>query len=201
MHITWHGFSCVKLQTQQGTLLLNPFQDSGSLSMPKLKVDIVASSDPNNDQCNNFERLQGEPFVISGPGEYEVKDFFVYGLPNSNGQTVYMIESEGMRIGYPGIAAHALSDETVKFLEGVDLLFLPVTGGTAATRATLISELEPRVIIPVQYATGKTTSALDPIDAFLKEMGVKNITPEKKVILKVRDLPAEETQITILDIA
>ncbi|MBT3539161.1 hypothetical protein HN481_03475 [Candidatus Parcubacteria bacterium] len=38
-----------------------------------------------------------------------------------------------------------------------------------------------------------------PVDSFLKEIGSKNNEPEKKVILKKRDLPQEETEVIVLE--
>lgn len=203
MHIYWHGFSCVKLETGTASLLINPYQDSVGLTMPKLKVDIVVSTDMENVECNNIDRLQGGPKQILGPGEYEIKDVFVYGVPHGK-KTLYMVEAEGLKLAHLDAVTEDLSDAQLELLEGVDVIFLPISGTVTKNLSTVVSQIEPRVIIPIQYAPAglKTKAALDTIDAFAKEMGVKpNGDTEKKIIIKQKDLPVGEMQIKILGIA
>jgi L-ascorbate metabolism protein UlaG (beta-lactamase superfamily) len=198
MHITWHGLSCIKLQTQDALLLINPYQDSVGISMPKLKVDILLSSNMADDQCNNLDRLQGEPFLITTPGEYEVKNMFVYGTPDEARGTLFMVEAEGIKVGHLGTSPLPLTSEQLELFEGVDVLFLPLSGGEEKQRAELVSQIEPRVIIPIQYTTPKVTVALETVNAFAKEMGVSDTTGEKKIIVKEKDLPVEETRVMVL---
>lgn len=200
MHISWQGLSCIKLQTKDALVLVNPFQDSVGITMPKLKVEIVASTDMANEQCNNIDRLQGEPFQALCPGEFEVKNVFLYGIRHSATQQLFIIESEGMTLGHPGTQPMTLTQEQLEQFENVDVLFLPISseGGSAKIYTEMVSQIEPRVIIPIQYATPGVKVALNAVDGFLKEMGVKNTTPEKKIILKQKDLPVEETQILLL---
>lgn len=196
MHIYWHGLSCVKLQSENTQVLVNPYQDSG-ISMPKLKVDIVLSTDPSDDMANNFDRLQGEPFTIQNPGEYEAQGVFVYGVPNNNGSH-FLIETEGITVAHLGTSAAHLSDAHLQRLEGADILFIPVHGGDAKLYNHIISSIEPRVIIPIQYKTAKVKAAIDPIDAFAKEFAIKDTSGEKKLILKKKDLPVDEQKTIIL---
>lgn len=179
-------------------MLINPYQDSVGLNMPKLKVNVVATTDLNNDQTNNLDRLQGDPMKITGPGEYEVQGIFFYGIPNTGGRTMFVIEAEGIKVGHPGVTVKELSYKELELFEGVDVLLLPLTGEDSKACSQIISQVEPRVIIPIQFKTPKVKEQLDTIDAFAKEMGVKDIGGEKKVILKKKDLPVEETQIQVL---
>lgn len=198
MHISWQGLSCVKIQTKDALVLVNPFQDTTGLSMPKLKVDIVASTDMENAECNNIDRLQGEPTLVVNPGEYEIKNVFLYGIHRSTNQQLFLIEAEGMTLGHPGNAPFELTSAQLEQLENVDILFVPISGGDAKAYTQMISQIEPRIIIPIQYKTAKEKGDLQTIDGFIKELGVKNTTPEKKIILKAKDLPVEETQIILL---
>lgn len=198
MHIYWHGLSCVRLQTQEAVLLINPYQDSVGIKMPSLKVDIAATTNPNNDQANNISRLQGEPRVIDNPGEYEVSGMFIYGVPQTDSRTMYVIDAEGMKIGHPGIEPPEMTDDQLKQFEGVDILFLPLTCESSKICSRLVSQIQPRIVIPIQYKTPKVKLKLNTLDGFAKEMGVKDASGEKKVILKQKDLPNEETRTIIL---
>lgn len=202
MHITWYGLSCVKIQTKEATVLVNPFQDSVGVKMPKLKVDIAATTDPTNDQTNNLERLQGEPVVLDCPGEYEIQEVFVYGVNRGAGkQSLFVIDAEGITVGHVGLLTSELNEQQLKKCKTIDVLLVPVTGLPAKNRAALISQIEPRIIIPVQYATKGMKEPLDSLDAFAKDMGVKDVSPESKLVLKKNDLPVDETQIIILEAA
>lgn len=196
MHIYWHGMSCVKLQSDDVQVLINPFQDSG-ISMPKLKVDVVLSTNMDDDMANNVDRLQGDPFVISNPGEYEVQGVFVYGVPHGTG-SYFLVEAEGITVAHLGTSTEELTTEQLKRLEGADILFVPVTGGDAKKYNSIISSIEPRVVIPMQYNTPKVKAKLDTIDAFAKEFGLNDTSGEKKVIIKKKDLPVDEQRFIVL---
>lgn len=204
MHISWHGLTCVKLQTPTATILINPFQDSGALKMPSLKVDIAASTNLADELANNTERLQGDPTRITNPGEYEIAGAFVYGIPAGGEQSLFKVEAEGITVGHPGTTIKQLTEKQLERFEGVDVLFLPITGSDAKARAAFLSAVEPRIIIPIGYQPAKGKKAkekLDTIDVFAKEMNVKDATPEAKIIIKQNNLPIDGTQVHILDIA
>lgn len=200
MHISWHGMSCVKIQTSDAQLVINPFQDSG-ITMPKFKVDIVASSSMDNEQANNIDRLQGDPFTITNPGEYEVNNIFIYGVGGSSGETMYIVDAEGITLGHLGTAAAELTNEQLEMFDSVDVLFLPLHGANGKLLSSIASQIEARVIIPIQYNIPKAKAELDSIDAFAKEFGVKDTTGEKKIILKKKDLPVDEIRVHVLTVA
>jgi L-ascorbate metabolism protein UlaG (beta-lactamase superfamily) len=202
MHITWHGLGCVKLQTSTGTVLLNPFQDNASFKMSSLKVDIAATANENDEHANNLERLQGEPFLIEHPGEYEIKDVFIYGI-RLGSDTGFVISAEGMTIGHPGMQVEDYTEKQLDRFESVDILLLPLTGSTVKQQSALISQIEPRIVIPIHFKTAKTKKAPDDwatLDGFAKEMGKKDLTPESKVIVKANKLPQDEQQVIVLDV-
>ncbi len=159
-----------------------------------------------------YLNIKGEPFIIDSQGEYEVKNVFVYGLPayhdNKEGAesgkiTVFVIELEGMKIAHLGdIGQESLTDEQLEELEGVDVLLIPVGGeetinGTGAVK--IISQIQPRIVIPMHYKIPGLNTKLEPVDKFLKEFGVS--APEKMEKLKIskKDLPQEETRVIILE--
>lgn len=165
--------------------------------MPKLKVDVVLSTNMEDEMANNIDRLQGDPFIISNPGEYEVQGVFVYGVPHGTGSH-FLVEAEGITVAHLGTGAEELTNEQLSKLEGADILLIPVTGGDAKKYNSIISSIEPRVIIPMQYKTPKVKAKLDTIDAFAKEFGIKDTSGEKKIILKKKDLPVDEQRTIVL---
>jgi L-ascorbate metabolism protein UlaG (beta-lactamase superfamily) len=202
MHISWLGFSCFKIQTKENIIITDPYSDKSGLKMPKLKADIILVSDRQNELCNNVDRLSGENFLINQAGEYEIKENLFYAIPageaDQNKNLIFQAESEGMTIGFLGLLNHSLSNEQLETIEGVDILFLPVSSLTSERRTKIISQIEPRIVIPMYYQLPKTKIKLESIEKFAKEMGQKKIEFLDKIVLKKKDLPQEETRVIFL---
>ncbi len=197
MQIQWLGLSCFRIQTKNSVVITDPYSDSTGLTMPKLKADITLVSDTTNKAANNIKRLSGDPFLIDGPGEYEVQGTFIYGIPMKN--TIYLIEDEGIKLVFLGHLDKALTDKELAKMEGADILLLPVGSLSKEFRTINISQIEPRVIIPYLYKQPKIKLKLDGVDVFLKEMGVKEAQPLDKYTIKAKDLPQDKTIVTILN--
>lgn len=197
MQIQWLGLSCFRIQTKHSTIITDPYTSSFGLTLPKLKCSIVVSSDPSNELSSNIERLSGDPFTITGPGEYEIGSTFIYGVPGSN--TIYIIEDEHIRVGFLGALDTDLSTEQLEIIESVDILLLPVGTLSKGQRTSVVSQIEPRVVIPYLFTqAGIKKLELEPIDVFLKEMAAQAQTPIDKYTIKHKDLPQDETQVHIL---
>ena len=200
MQIQWLGLSAFRIQTQHSVIVTDPFADSTGLQFPKLKADIVTMSDNSSDLSNNVKRLSGDPFVVEGPGEYEVGGSFIYGIPTE--PTIYVIEDEGMTVAHLGALGNDLTEKQLHTVEGADILLLPLGSLEKSLRAKLISKIEPRIIIPYLHeqkkVKGEAKKMLAELEPFLKEMGVKDATAESKFSIKKKDLPQEETIVTVL---
>jgi len=214
MTISWLGQSCFKIQGKDVALVTDPYGAGVGFKLPRLSAQIVTVSHDHDDH-NNIDGVHGEsgenPFIITGPGEYEVKGVFVYGIPfwhdKSEGQehgesTAYRIEMEGISIAHLGDLGHPLSEEQVAKLDGVDILLIPVGGKRtigAREAAEIINEIEPRVVVPMHYKIPGLKIDLEPVDKFLKEMGASKAEHLPKLKITKKDLPQEETKIIILD--
>jgi L-ascorbate metabolism protein UlaG (beta-lactamase superfamily) len=217
MIINWFGQSCFKIQGNQTTLVTDPFNQAYGLKVPRLAADIVTISHDHGDH-NNHQAVKGSgdsaPFVVSRPGEYEVKGTFIYGIPSYHDNQVgkergdnviYRIELDGISLAHLGDLGHSLDNGLVEQLEGVDILFVPV-GGTFtidAQQATqMISQLEPRIVIPMHYHIPdlKFTGGkkIDGVGKFCKELGVTSEAPQEKLKISKKDLPQEKLQVVIL---
>ncbi len=214
MDITPLGLSSFKIRGKNATIVVDPF-DSGfvGLKFPKkVEADIVTVSHDHKDH-NAASQVEGTPFVVHGPGEYEIKGVSVIGVSSFHDSekgekrghnTIFRIEVDGVAILHLGDLGHALSSEEVESLDGVDVLMIPV-GGTATidaqTAATIVKELEPSIVIPMHYAVSGLSSnfpALTPVSAFLKEMGIESIPPLPKLAVSKDKLP-EQMQVVVLE--
>lgn len=196
MQIQWLGLGSFRIQTKNSVIVTDPYSDSTGLVMPKMKADIVLVSDMDNTAANNTKRLSGDYFLIDGPGEYEARNTFIYGIPAA--RTIYLIEDEGIKIVFLGHLDADLKNENLELIEGADIVLLPVSTLSKDTRSMVISKIEPRVVIPYLFKQPKAKMELEELDVFLKEMGIKEAKPQDKFVTKGKDLPQEETQTIIL---
>lgn len=215
MQIVWHGQSCFQITTSQGknnqvNIVIDPFDETIGLRVPKLEANILLISHPHHDH-NNVKAVSGDPVLISGPGEYEVKEVFIQGIPSfhdsslgkERGQnTIYTIETEEIRLCHLGdFGQKELTSEQIEKIGEVDILMIPVGGIytiSAKESAKVMSQIEPSIIIPMHYQIPKLRLKLDGLDKFLKIMGIKKIEPLAKLSIKKKDISPEEAKIIVL---
>ncbi|OHA09200.1 MAG: hypothetical protein A3B37_01515 [Candidatus Sungbacteria bacterium RIFCSPLOWO2_01_FULL_59_16] len=210
MTLTWYGQSCFKVDTREVTLAIDPFSKDIGLTPPRFRADLVLVTHQHPDHAN-AAAIAGNPAVIAGPGEYEVKGIAIRGIPtfhDSRGgrergpNTAFRIEAEGIALVHLGdFGESELREETAEALGNVDVLLVPV-GGTytvdGETAARLVHRVEPKIAIPMHYRLPGIRVKLEPAEDFLRAMGARTVTPVEKISLKRRDLPEKQTQIVVL---
>lgn len=211
MEIQYLGHACFRIKGKKAILVTDPFADSIGLKMPLTSADIVTLSH-NHDDHNNSKAVgkttRREPFVVDTPGEYEVSGVFIFGIGTkhdaSNGKkrglnTVYVINMDGMRLVHLGDLGHKLSEKQLEEINGVDILFIPV-GGTYTLgpkeAAAVVSQIEPRIVMPMHYQVPGLNLKLKPVDEFLKEMG-SEAKPASSLTTSREKLP-EEREVVVL---
>jgi len=215
MIITWHGYSCFKIQEQsrdhEVALLTDPYSpEDGKKLSRALAADIVTVSH-DHPRHNNVAAVGGEPFVIDGPGEYEVKEMFVTGVgtyhdlvegKEKGRNTIYYITVGGLHLLHLGDLKHALEEKHLEDLHNIDILFLPVGGGdvlNAKQAMEVVGQIEPRIIIPMHYKTAGLCPKCDTADPFLKAMGAGKVEALPKLKIADKELPQEEMKVVILE--
>ena len=77
--ITWLGHACFRLKGKDATIITDPYDKTLGLGTLNQKADIVTISH-EHPHHNTLSGIKGEPFVVRGPGEYEVRGVFVTGV-------------------------------------------------------------------------------------------------------------------------
>lgn len=213
MQLFWHGFSCVRIESSAGqvdaTLVTDPYDSDGGLRFPRtLKPDLVVLSHQDRKRFA-LDVFENEPFVVSDPGEFEVKGMFVFGTPivhedDKDGKRaiMYRFEIEGMSIGFLGGVTRVLNEQELGKLENIDILLLPVGGGDklkAKQAIEIINLIEPRIVVPLGTHVEGVKKELGTADAFCKELGVCKRTDASKLKISRKDLPSEDILVTVLE--
>lgn len=213
MILTNYGLSCFRLLSAANdtSVLIDPFDQSAGLKMPRLGVDLVLySQNPTNE--SSYKDKDGEPaFVISGPGEYEVKTIFVYGVDSvkknkkeslGDHTTIFVLAIDDMFVGHLGGLDRTLTEKELDQLGRIDVLLLPVGGGLvldAKTAMDVIGQIEPRIVVPMTYKLPGLKGDLQPVDDFLKEYGNDNVEHVDKLKIMKKDLPAGDQKVIVLN--
>ena len=215
MKITWKGQSCFEIVTKKRgqpltSVVIDPFSEDIGLKLGKLTADILLITHSHFDH-NNVKGVLGNPFLITGPGEYEIKRVFIKGIPafhdkekgkNRGKITIYTIETGGLSLCHLGdLGQTELTSEQIEQIGEVDILMIPIGGHytiSAKEALKIMSQIEPKIIIPMHYALPKLKVKLDGLDNFLKILGINSIKPESKLLIKKKDLSEEEAKVIVL---
>lgn len=204
VEITWLGWSCFRLKGKEVIVLTDPYEGLRKV----LEADIVTIS--HGHPGHNYPAaVKGEAKLLRGPGEYEIRGVFIYGLQafhdgvrgRARGKnTIFLIELDGIKACHLGDLGHMLSAEQAGELSDTDVLLVPVGGGTTispAEAAELVNLIDPKLVIPMHFHPGEEKSNLS-LKAFLQEMGLKALTPIPKLAITKTSLPTE-TQVILLE--
>lgn len=211
MEITWYGHSCFRLaERSMASVVTDPFDAKATgYEALKLKADIVTVS-YNTPEYNYLDAVKGGPHTITGPGEYEIGGVFITGIQtngskHSEGElrnTLYVFDYNGLTVAHLGVLNRVPTQAEVEALGPVHVALVPVGDNmtlNAAKAAEVISLLEPKIVIPMQYATEASIIKLEPLSKFLKEMGIGDV--EKMPSLKVNSVSSlpDETKVIVLE--
>lgn len=214
MEISWLGHSCFQLRGKNVTLITDPFSpqtESPNRDLSRLgKVSASIVTISHNHPGHNYAMgVGGNPRVVQGPGEYEISDVLITGVAsyhdNERGKqfgrnTIYIIHMDDVVICHLGDLGHTLQEEQLEEVADANVLLVPISGShtiNAAQAAEVISQIEPRIVIPMHYAPPEG-GAPDPLDKFCREMGIETVHSQPKLSVTHTTLPLE-TQVVILE--
>jgi len=205
MVITYHREGFVKIQQGDLTVAFNPISREIDAKATRFGADLcfVSLNSPSFNGCETVTFGNKEPFIIDGPGEYEIDGVFVYGWPSggADGQinTIFTTEIEGIRLCHLGALANSTLDpKTIEDIGAVDILFVPIAGGPVLSpkeAAKLAASLESKIIIPVMFENGAGEEALK---TFAKEIGGNTDNRVDKLTIKKKEVEGREGEVIII---
>ncbi len=210
--IKWLGHSCFLIWLDDAVkIITDPFDSSVGYPAPEVTADVcVVSHDHFDHNCVSV--VKGNPEVVKGSGEKKAKNVSFKGVGTFHDEkggslrgenTVFLWELGGIKFAHLGDLGAGLSQEQIKQMGKVDVLFVP-TGGyytiDAQTAGKVVSDLNPRVVMPMHYKTPVLGSnfPIAGVDEFLK--GKENVVKvgQNAITFKKETLP-QKTTIYVLE--
>lgn len=213
--IQYLGHSAFRIRGRDGIVVTDPYDRSVGLDIGKPTAHIVTVSHNHPDHTNvaAVKPMREKMFTIEGPGEYEVNGIMIAGVRTFHDKkkgeelglnTVYVFHIDDVVFCHLGDLGHELTSGQIDDIGEVDVLFIPVGGGETigpADAASVIAQLEPRLVVPMHYAIDgqqSFTTELASLEAFLQQVGLKDVQPEDKLTVTPANLPAEGSEAKIV---
>lgn len=179
MDFEYKGGNCVVMTAKQGTVIIDGHLSPLGLKDVHAKDAILLATQAGF--TNGEARV-----VIDMPGEYEVRNISILGIPASrmidhDGQqkaTIYRVAFADLRVGIIGHVAVPLTDDQLESLGVIDVLILPVGGGgytlDAHHAVDIVHKVNPKVVIPTHYSDRQVQYEVpqDSLELFINELGV-----------------------------
>ena len=178
--IEYKGGNGVIIATKKTEVVIDPQLSVVGLKNLSVKDAVELATEARFVVNDEAARLQ-----VEGPGEYEIGDVSIRGISATRHldtsadepiSTIYRIEIGDVRIAVFGNIMPKLNEDQLEEIGIVDILIIPVGGGgytlDATSAATIVRQIEPKVVIPVHYADSalKYEVPQDTLDTFTKEL-------------------------------
>ena len=199
MEISWLGHSCVRIRSDDVTLITDPYDESLGPSMGRQRADIVTVSHEHPHHSHR-DGIEGDPRVLQGPGEYEIGNFYITGVGTNRNEeestvnTIFGIHAEGLTLWHLGDLNHAFSPRQIESLGHTDVLFAPAGGVctiSASEAAELVNLVGPKIVIPLHYRAEGVKVELEPLEAFLDDLGVAERVRQPRIDVTASSLPRD----------
>lgn len=211
MIIKWLGHSCFLITSSEGLrIITDPYAIEGGINYAPIKesADIAVVSHDHFDH-NNISAVQGKPAIVRNSGikiarEIQFRGIATYHDTSQGKQrgpnTIFCFSLDGIKLCHAGDLGHPLSQEQVKGIGTVDILFIPVGGSytiDAGGASQVCGQLKPRMVIPMHYRTPGCEFPIAGVEEFIKgKQHVRKIN-SSEIEFKLEELPTV-TEIAVL---
>ena len=157
MKITWFGHACFGIETEDVSIVIDPYDKVPGYAPLDLEADRVYCTHGHGDH-NAVERVR-----LSGrETDIEVEEIASF-HDDQEGKlrgpnTIFIFRIGGYKIVHMGDLGHELDADKISRLADIDLLMIPIGGHytiNADTAANIVETLKPKLVIPMHYREGK----------------------------------------------
>jgi L-ascorbate metabolism protein UlaG (beta-lactamase superfamily) len=218
MELTWYGRTCVRLKGKDAVVVADPYQAVVGPTGRGITGEIVtyshpddaplpkAKGKPSRDGSTLLPSSLEESFVLDGPGEYEVRHVLITGVrtwrddergARRGRNLAFVVELDGLHAVHLGDIGHTLTEEKVSEIGSVDIACVPLGGALAPAKAAeLISQLEPKIVVPIAAVDDEATFQ-EALDRYFHEMGATRTPAQQKLAITISGLPDEVTTVLL----
>lgn len=205
MEFQYYGANCVGIAMKHATIIVDDNLSDLGLK-PQVKAEHIAlftQIPPNIPQAK---------LVITDPGEYEVSQVSIFGIParahmdgpDQQTATMYKVQFDDLRVLIVGHIHPNLSDDQLERIGMVDIVIIPVGGngytldGVGAMQ--VVKKIEPKIVIPTHFDDAAISYPVpqQPLSEAIKAFGVEAREPVARFKVKSVDF-SETLQVVILD--
>ena len=205
MELQFFGANCIKIASKKGSIVIDDNLQNYGLKPVAIAKDIVLST-------GEVELPRESRFSVNMPGEYEVAEILIEGIParghrdeeGVESAIMYKILMDGYRFGVTGHVHPDLKDSQLEALGTVDILFVPVGGNGYTLDAVgahkIIKDVEPKVVIPTHYEDAKFNFEVPqaPLEESLKTLAIE--PADRLDVLKLKNFElGEGTKLIVLN--
>ncbi len=212
MILTFHEGGCIRASAGDTTIVFGPVSKQSKNFKPTnfgADIALISLNHPDMNGSDEASRGDKEPFIVSGPGEYEVSGIAIAGFPTKSnygldpstklgaGQrinTAYALKFDGISLLYLGAIDETTLPPELSEMDEPDIVFVPINALgvlSAADANKLCVNLEAKLVIPIFYDDKS-------LKQFLKEAGEEKPEKTEKLTLKPRDLVGKEGDVVVL---
>jgi L-ascorbate metabolism protein UlaG (beta-lactamase superfamily) len=206
MDIQFYGANCVSLSVGGARLVIDDtLADMGGKSTTRPGDVALFTQAHGSAQADT-------KLTIDRPGEYEVADISIYGIParshmdedKKHSVTMYKLIAKDLRILVTGHIYPKLRESDLEQIGTIDVMIVPVGGNGYTTDPVgaleLIKKVEPKLVIPTFYADDKLTYPVPAktLEEALQGLGMEPKERTGKLKLKHGDL-GDDTQLVVVE--
>ncbi|RJQ34681.1 hypothetical protein C4568_02005 [Candidatus Parcubacteria bacterium] len=204
MILTYHEGGCIRASAGDTTIVFGPVSKQSKNFKPTnfgADIALISLNHPDMNGASEASRGDKNPFVVSGPGEYEVSEIAIAGFPTKSNygleqriNTVYALKFDGISLLYLGAIDETTLPAELMEMDEPDIVFVPISADgvlSAADANKLCVNLEAKIVIPIFYDDKS-------LKQFLKEAGEEKPEKTEKLTLKPRDLAGKEGDVIVL---
>ena len=212
LRIRWHGHSCFEIKNEK-TIVIDPHDGKSiGIKVPQAEADVVLITHDHYDH-NSYKTVETKGTKIIRHGNRTIQGIKIQSFHafhdkeegKKRGEiNIYKILIDSLQLCHVGDLGHLLDNTTVRKIEDVDILFIPV-GGTftidASQALTIIDAVHPRVAVPMHYKIGGLSLPIDRVSSFLtlaeKKYDIQYV--DNEIEMNKDDLP-DKTEIWVFNL-
>lgn len=209
MDLTWLGGAATRMRTRSAAVVMDPYDKSsgGTMGRPDAHIITVSHDDPQRNGVAQVAPADGDPMVLTGPGEYEIRGVIIEGVRSTlRGEddaatrysTLWLFEAEDIRVAHLGGMGETPGSDAMELLSMADIVFVPIglpdtLGGADAAKA--IRAMEASIVIPIGYDPADESA----LKTFASAMAATPEEPVSRFTVTRRDVGEDTKRLVILE--